>query len=375
MSLKLVVEILGEASGLAKATDSAKGDIGGLGSAIGGSAVKVAALAGVAGIAAAGIIAMTDAAAADRTEQQKLEQAVAAAGAATETSTAQIEAAIAAGQDRAFTDSQTRDALQSLVTATGDVTAATGLLSGAQDIARLAGVDLATAADAVAKAQAGQAGPLQKLIPGLEKGATAADTLAAATAAAAGQADIYANSADGMKERGADAFSELGETIGSAFLPVLDALLPALLPIIKAIGTLVSALLPILTPLLRVVATVLGIVASALAVVVGWLAKLVTWLTDAIGKIGRFLDTINPLKNISLPSLPFLSSAGAPVSSAAAAQRGLAASSTAAGGAAPVIQIYTTGDGIEAEQAVVRALRRVTRLNGGVVPALGWTGA
>jgi hypothetical protein len=373
VSLKLVVEILGDATGLAKATDSATGKLGGLDSVLGGNAVKVAAVAGVAGIAAAALWDMTDAAAADRSEQQKLEAAIAAAGAATATSNAEVEAAIAAGQDRAFTDSQTRDALQSLVTATGDVSAATGLLTQAQDIARLAGVDLATAADAVAKAQAGQDGPLRKLIPGLEKGASATDTLAAATAAAAGQADIYANSADGMKERGADAFGELGETIGSAFLPILDAILPALIPIIKAFGTLVTALLPILTPALKLVATVLGFVANALAVVVGWLAKLVSWVADATGAIGRFLDSINPLKDIKLPSLPFLNSTGTPTS-AAAATRGLGASSRAAT-AAPSITIYTTGDGIEAEQAVVRALRRVTRLNGGVVPALGWSGA
>ena len=84
----------------------------------------------------------------------------------------------------------------------------------------------ATAADAVAKAHAGQDGALRKLMPGLEKGATAADTLAAATAGAAGQADKYADSAQGLQERGADAFSEVGETIGSVFLPVIKELLP-----------------------------------------------------------------------------------------------------------------------------------------------------
>ena len=67
-------------------------------------------------------------------------------------------------------------------------------------------------------------------MPGLEKGATAADTLADATKRAAGQADAFGNSAAGMQARGADAFGELTETIGSAFLPVLEALLPAIDP-------------------------------------------------------------------------------------------------------------------------------------------------
>lgn len=365
----LVVEILGDVSKLKDSLGEAKSEGGGLAGSLGGAGLKIAAVAGVASIAAVAIGEMTMAAAADRDEQAKLEAAVAAAGAATSTSTAQIEAAIAAGQDRAFTDSQSRDALQSLVTATGDVTLATGLLTQSQDIARLAGVDLAVAADAVAKAQAGQDGPLRKLIPGLEKGATATDTLANATKAAAGQADLYAASSEGMQARAGDSLGELSETIGSVFLPILDAIIPALLPILQAFGTLVKSLLPLLIPLVKVLGAALKIVADVLVMVVGWLVKLISWLGDAVGAIGRFLDSINPLKGISLPSLPFLSSSSA---SSAGAGRAAGRAVTSSSVGAPVINVYTTGDSIEAEQAVVRALRRVTRLNGGVVPARGW---
>lgn len=374
MSIGLVVEILGDASKLTGALDEAKGAGGGLASGLGGSVVKVAAIAGVAGLAAGAITEMTLAAAADRDEQAKLEAAIAAAGAATETSNAQIDEAIRLGQEKAFTDSETRDAMQSLVTATGDVTTATALLGGAQDIARLAGVDLATAADAVAKAQTGQDGPLRKLIPGLEKGATATDTLANATAAAAGQADLYAESSEGMQKRAGDSLGELSETIGSVFLPILDAILPAILPILEAFGELVTALLPVLIPLVKTLGGVLKIVADVISTVVGWLSKLVDWITTAIGKVGDFLDNLNPLKGFELPSLPFLSSSAAPASSAGAGRSASATRSTSSA-AAPSIVVYTTGDGIEAEQAIVRALRRVTRLNGGVIPAApGWTG-
>jgi hypothetical protein len=367
----LVVEILGDASKLSDSLGEAKSEAGGLSGALGGSAGKIAAVAGVAGVAAGAIIGMTEAAAADRDEQRKLEQAVAAAGAATATSNDEIEQAIALGQDRAFSDSETRDALQSLVTATGDVTASTALLTQAQDLARFANVDLATAADAVAKAQAGQDGPLRKLVPGLEKGATATDTLAAATAAAAGQADLYASSAEGMQARAGDSLGELAETIGSVFLPVLDAIIPALLPILKAFGTLVTSLLPLLIPLVNVLAKALGIVANVLVTVVGWLTKLVEWITKALGPIGDLLSKLNPLANFKMPSLPFLSSSSA----SAGAGPSTRAGSSSVGTVAPVVNVYTTGDGIEAEQAVVRALRRVVRLNGGVVPAVGWTGA
>jgi len=371
MSLALVVEILGDATKLDKSLGDAKGSVGGFGDMLGGSAVKIAAVAGVAGIAGAAILGMTEAAAADRDEQAKLVTTLQAAGAATGDYNAIVDEAIAKGQDRAFSDSETRDALGSLVTATGDLGTATALLGPAQDIARFAGVDLAVAADAVAKAQAGQDGALTKLMPGLAKGASASDTLAAATAKAAGQADTYAESSAGMQAIASDAFGEISETIGSVFLPIMDEILPALIPVIKEFGKLISAILPALIPLVKLVAAALGLVAGALSTVIGFLIGLVTWVGNAIGAIGRFLDKINPLKNISLPSLPFLSSSsGGSATTTAGVGR---SSSRSMGAVAPAtINVYTTGDSIDAEQAVVRALRRVTRINAGVVPAAGW---
>jgi hypothetical protein len=371
VSVGLVVEIIGDASKLAGGLQDAGGKVGGFGASIGGSALKVAALAGGIGIAVNLIADMTTAAADDQAEQAKLEAAYRASGAAVGDWQAITEAAITTAQDKAFTDTEARDALQSLVTATGDAAAAAALMGPAMDIARFANVDLATAADAVAKAQAGQAGPLAKLIPGLDKGASAADTLAAATAAAAGQADVYASSAAGMQAKGANAFSELTETIGSVFLPVLQEILPVLVPLIQQFGKLVTAVLPLLMPLIHVLGTELSIVVTIISTVVGWIIKLVTWLSDAAGAVGRFLDSINPFKDIKLPSLPFLNST---VTVAGGATSRAGAGPLVSSGPAPTINVFTTGDGIEAEQAVMRALRRTTRLNAGVVPAFGWAG-
>jgi hypothetical protein len=328
-ALGLTVEIRGDASKLDSALDASKGNVSGFSATIGKGALAVGAVAGAAGLAATAIVGMTQAAAADEAEQAKLMATIQAAGAATAESTAQVEAAIAAGQERAFTDSETRAGLESLVTATGDVQTATALLTTAQDVARFAGVDLATAADAVAKAHAGQDMQLRRLIPGMAKGATSADTIAAATKAAAGQADLYAESAEGMQAKATDAFSEIQETIGSAFLPVLKAVLPALLPILKAFAELVTALLPVLIPLIEVLASVLGAVATVLSRVVGWLSSLVRWLGSAMAKVGDFLDTINPLSHISLPSLPFI---GGTAAGATGARSGRAGAAPAAGG-------------------------------------------
>jgi hypothetical protein len=375
VSVGLVVEIIGDASRLSSELGKAEGKVGGFASGIGGTALKVGAMVGVVGIAAGVVSELTNAAAEDQAEQLRLQAALEAAGVATGDYTAKVDEAIAAGQERAFTDSQTREALQSLVTATGDLDTATASLTMAQDIARFANVDLATAADAVAKAQAGQDGALRKLMPGLAKGATATDTLKLATDQASGSADAYASSAQGMQDRAGDAFGELTETIGSVFLPILEELLPAILPIIRSLAKIVEQLLPAFKVAINIILIPIKLLTSMLSGAVDILAELVGWISDAIGALGRFFDSINPFKDVKLPSLPFMSSAPAGASSSrAGVGRGVGRAGVGAGmvGPAPTINVYTTGDGIEAEQAVVRALRRVTRLNGGVVPALGW---
>jgi hypothetical protein len=354
----LVVSIIGDTKGLEKSLGAAGGEVKGFGGDALAAAAKVTVIAGVALAGAAAIGAMTKAAADDRSEQQKLQKAIEQAGAATAETTAQVDAAIAAGQEKAFTDSETRAGLQSLVTATKDVGVATSLLADAQNLARFAGVDLATASDAVAKAYAGNDKALRSLVPGLEKGATAQDTLANASKAAAGQADIFAQSADGMNARAGDAFSELSEVIGEVFLPVLDAILPIVIQIIKLFGQLIKAVLPLLIPILKAVGAALTVVGNVLSVVIGWLIKLIDWLAKAIGMIGDFLAKINPFNNIKLPSLPFSASAASGVS-------GLQAGTQAVGGSSGggiTFNIY--GDPSVIEARVTKALRDYKRRNG-----------
>ena len=356
MALGLTVEIRGDTSKVDSALDSSKKTVGGFAGGLNTGALAIAGVA-TAGVGAAiAIKGMADAAAADATEQAKLEGVIRATGAATAESTAQVNAAIAAGQERAFSDSETRAGLESLVVATGDVATATGLLTQAQDIARFAGVDLATAADAVAKAQAGQDGALRKLVPGLEKGATATDTIAAASKVAAGQADLYAESAAGMGARASDAFGEITETIGAAFLPILEAVLPALLPILKALSLLVTALLPLLIPLVKLLAGALGIVADVLSTVVGWLVKLITWIGRAMTSVGDFLEAVNPFSNIRLPDLPFIggNAAGAGATTARSGRSG------GGGSGGVTVHVYGALD----PEGVARTVARVLTQHG-----------
>jgi hypothetical protein len=370
VALGLVVNIKGDTKDLDKSLKSASGGVVGFGGDLGATAAKILPVAGaVVGVTAA-IVGMTKAAEEDRAEQAKLNQVIQAAGLATGDYNAVVDEAIAKGQDRAFSDSETRDALAGLITATGDLDAATANLALAQDVARFANVDLATASDAVAKANAGQAGSLLKLMPGLTKTTSGVQAMAQAAQVASGQADLYANSAEGMATRGADAFGEIGETIGSAFLPVMDEVLPALIPVVQQLGKLVTAILPLIIPLVKVLAAVLGLVARALGVLVGWLVQLVEWLMKGVEWVGKILDKLGPLHDLA----GFVGGIVGGLSTGAAvggpALRGATRQSSSGGGGSVVINITATGDSLATEAAVARALRRTTRLNAG---APGWS--
>jgi len=359
----LIISIVGDAKKLNDALGDSDKKVQAFGKSVDiGGVAKVAALAGGVAIAANLLLDMGNAAAADRDEQNKLTQAIKGATGSTADYTAQVEAAIKAGQDRAFTDSQTREGLTSLVTATGSVQEATALLTTAQDVARFAGVDLAVAADAVAKAHAGQATSLAKLLPGLDKGASATDTIANAQKLAAGQADLYASSTEGMAARNADALGELGETIGQAVLPILDALLPALIPIIQALGRLVTAVLPVLIPLIKLLAAALTIVANIVAKVANLVADMVEAFLRGIDVVRRFVDSLP-----DLPSIPGLNLGGVPAGlgvGVGARSAGVGTNAaTGHGGGAVTVNVFG-GDPTRVEAAVARALRGYTRRNG-----------
>jgi phage-related protein len=333
--------------------------------ATGLSTGQIAMIGGVAGAAVAGIKVLGDftvAASEDRAEQTKLETAYKNTGAAVGDYLTSIDKAIQAGADKAFSDSEVRAALTPLITATGDADKANDLLAKSMDIARAAGVDLETASKAVAKAAAGQDTALLKLLPGLQKGTDATDTIRKATDLAKGAADDYAESAEGMGKRGSDAFGELTEAIGSAFLPILDELLPALLPIITALGDIIKLLVPILVPAVKVVVAALKIIIDVLTTFLGIIKDIIDW-------VSKLIDALSKIKipDIKLPSIPFLSSATQGVS-------GLQGFGATPFGPAPAavgnVVININGDPATIEREVIRALRSYGRRTGTEIPGV-----
>jgi hypothetical protein len=199
-----------------------------------------------------------------------------------------------------------------------------------------------------------------------------------------------------------DAFGELGETIGSAFLPLVKAILPPLIKIIGLMGTLIEAVLPPITVLFTVLGTVLGAVldaviplvtwvgqligqlvtkmqpilktlqglfggvGDAIAGVVGWIQKLLDWIGKVLDAAGKLLDSLNPLKGFSLPSLPFGLAAPAPAGVGVSSR-----SSRGAVGGTVNVNIYG-GDPRHVEAAVRRSLRRWRFTDGSTAAERDW---
>jgi hypothetical protein len=128
------------------------------------------------------------------------------------------------------TDSELRPALSKLTRATGDVEESQRLANKAMDIAVATGKPLGTVTDALTKALGGNMTALGKLAPELremvKEGASFDDIMAEMAITMGGAATEAANTAEGRFKRLGVALGETKESIGSALLPVIEAILP-----------------------------------------------------------------------------------------------------------------------------------------------------
>ena len=123
-------------------------------------------------------------------------------------------------------DDDLRPAFGRLAALTGSLSAAQSLLGTALDVSAQSGVDLATATGAIIKASSGQFKALKTLVPGLSAATIkskdfgkALDEVSKATAGAAGKrAETLEFRLLGLRI----AFGEIQETLGYAFLPILE---------------------------------------------------------------------------------------------------------------------------------------------------------
>ena len=187
---------------------------------------------GAAGLAAAGTLGaglfrLAQGAIEDQKAQALLAEQLRTSTGATNAQIAAIEKNIdAMARATGVADDQLRPALGNLVRATGDTTKAQQLLQTSLDISAATGRDLEAVTLAISRAATGNIGALSRLGIPLDENVKKSKDFEAALAALndqfGGAAAVAADTYAGKMARAQVAISEAGESIGSAFIPVIE---------------------------------------------------------------------------------------------------------------------------------------------------------
>ena len=256
------------------------------------AAAKGFAIAGAAAIAVGGaMFAAAKAAAEEDASIARLNAAISANTTLTDDQTKQMDAAIEARQNLAFSDDSLRDSLARLVPRTKDVSKAIELQAIAMDFARLRGIDLSTASDLVGKVFSGNTSILSRYGFTVEKGTTATQALAMIQKAAAGQAEAYGQTTQGALESIQIAIDNTVEDIGRVVLPILAEVLTTfrdeIMPRVKEFGIAFAAAFTQAIDKLRPFITTM--VTQVLPAVIAVGGAIIGTLVKALTEVGKFI--------------------------------------------------------------------------------------
>jgi hypothetical protein len=293
----VTVRIIGDASSAETAFKTAESAAGGLESSLGKVATTAAgfALGGAISEAPGYLLDAAKAAADDEANMSKLQTAITNVSGAYAPYNAAVQQAITDGQNKAFSDDETRNALTTLVNETGSTEEALKRLSVAQDLARGTGMDLETASKLVGKVTDDNTKVLARYGITVKDGATAQDLLNAVDGKFHGQAATFAQTDAAKMQIMADRVSELQEQLGYMLLPILTVVVGAGLRladviatrVVPAFATFIAGLRPIaefigghLGPIIAGLAGVfVALVAVAVPAIVAW--TIATWASVA----------------------------------------------------------------------------------------------
>jgi len=205
------------------------------------AAIGFAALAASAAAAGAVLFKAAQAAADDQKAQEQLASQLKATTTANDIQIKGVEDFIDKTQRASgVADDKLRPALGRLAAATGDVSKAQDLLNIGLDLSAATGKSVEAVSNALARAQEGAYGPLEKLGLGYEKGEIKARGFEAVQKDLeqrfSGAALAKANTYEGVMARLGITFDELKETVGYKILPVMTDLGNAALRIGDAFG-------------------------------------------------------------------------------------------------------------------------------------------
>jgi len=362
-----------------------------------------AALAGVVTVIAGAVKAAIE----DQAAQASLARQIKASTKATDAQIASVEKYISSlGASVAISDDEARPAFQALVVATKDLTKAQDLLNIAIDVSAATSTDLTTVSDALAKAYAGNMRGLQALSPEIKAmvkdGASLEEVLAVLTENFGGAGVAAANTAAGGMKKLGIAFDETKESIGTAFLPVMEKLQPVLdkfatwaqnnpellTAVIASMGLLAASILAVnaamaLNPAVLITT---GIAALGIAIVAAYkkfelFRNIVNGVFKGLGKLienfvnlfikginivirganlvpGVNIDTIDPVNFAGLGEAPALSSN----------ERGMGGAA-GMGGVNVTVNAGLVSTGAQVGQDIIAAIQRAERSSGQVFAA------
>jgi len=250
------------------------------------------------------IVRLTEAAAEDQKAQVVLATTLRnTAGATDETITATERFITAQQKALGVTDDQLRPALGILAGATKDVGKAQQLATLALDISAARGVDAETAAKALAKAYTGNLGSLSRLVPGIDKAAVQSGKFKNVQQALAdmvgGTASKAAETQAGKMQIAKVAFQEASETLGYAFLPIMETVTTLIttkvIPAVERIADRFGKLSPEVKKTILVVAGVAAALGPAI-MVLGAITSSAGSLLGVLGKMpGAWLRFLGPV--------------------------------------------------------------------------------
>ena len=249
------------------------------------TALKVGAVA-AAGAVVAGLASATSAAAEHEVSVSKLKQAYIDAGVSTAGMNDSLEEIDASSRKTGQSTEDNIAAYTKLVTVTKDTAKAHEELGVAQDLAAYKGVSVATAADAIIKANEGNTRALKEMgiattdASGKQLSHTA--IMAKLTAAVHGQAAAFGQTASGEMARYNQSIDQAKVAVGEALLPALKSLLGMLQPVFTWLANN-QRLIQKLAPVVAILAG--GVLAVAAAMKV--------WA--AIQAVVNALMTANPI--------------------------------------------------------------------------------
>jgi phage-related protein len=245
MARQITVELLADATKMAKSLNDAGKASGTFGDKVRDAGKKMTAFATVPIVGFLG--AATKAAVEDAAAQAKLAKTLELTGNNHAGMAKAMENYLATAMKTSlFTDDELRPAFEDMVRTTGDAEKAMDMLDIAMDVAAGKGIDLETATKAVAKASEGQFAAVNKLVPGLldlsDKTLTADQATAKLAALFSGQASAATETAAGKAQMMTRDLGELTEQIGTTLLPILGKLLDTIRPVIDKFAGMSSGM-------------------------------------------------------------------------------------------------------------------------------------